>query len=114
MTTTFRQAMELCRAAMLTELQMALGAARPHQIADGAAKEFAEAVCYRCPAARLATCPLPLRDADYTYLIYQGRCYDAECLEGVSTPQQLPIFRRIRSDGALFADTQLSDCYAPV
>lgn len=59
------------------------------EINHGLCREFADAVAERVPSARHAW------GDGHVWIEYDGLCYDAECFNGVESPDDLPFFQRL-------------------
>lgn len=111
----FRQALTQCRDAMLSELQFALGTAvTADKINAGASRVYAEDVRRLVPECTMHSMTLPATEQEHVYLSFGGQYFDAECLEGVARPQELPIFRRQHGAGTTFANLAGPPGYALV
>lgn len=94
-----------------TAKQMGLS---PFDINNGYCEEFARQVCRLVNGAEETSAPgegfSPEEAAEWgiepeellfghVWIEYKGRCYDAECPEGVEDVHDLPIFKRRTTEG---------------
>lgn len=68
------------------------GQPTPRTLNHGRCVDWAELVCARVPGAVLAEWDDPQSELLHTFVVYGGRCYDAECLDGAADVTGLPIF----------------------
>ena len=64
----------------------------PYDINNGRCEDFAEAIVKKMPGATSMWNDFDNDDPNHCYVRYNGRYYDAECPEGVNSPDDLPIF----------------------
>lgn len=63
---------------------------KPEQINNGSCSAYATKVQSLFPSVTIETGP----GLGHTWVKYQGRHYDAECLDGVENRNDLPFFKR--------------------
>ena len=70
----------------------------PYEINSGYCFEFAQILRDAFPTAEVFETTFDFGDdwPFHTYTKIRGKYYDAECLGGVETPEELPIFKRHR------------------
>jgi hypothetical protein len=68
------------------------GEPQPWDINRGRCVDWAELVCDRIPGAEMDERDDPHSGMLHTFVVLGGRCYDAECLDGVNDAAGLPCF----------------------
>lgn len=58
--------------------------------------DFASAVVALVSDAAVGSgCPADPDPDSHAYVVYEGRYYDSECLDGATRPQDLPFYKRL-------------------